>query len=467
VQHAVVVVELSSNSDSANDWSWVQAALVASVVSTTARLAQGLYQEQEQEQQQSYSKNLADNDAHASTAFAFSAVASMLSSILDTVADGRLETICIHPWRPLSLPESIQIQSLHQLSLEAALVVWTMEQDEDDEDDEEYDNLDTKDTNRLLFRRMREQAANVETVWDHVGVAILVAVGLQAVDNSMRPFVWSPVYIWRMGFPHVAILLNSNDNDNGDDDGDDAVCIQALGFQLLDTLLHIVPNQALTAPTHYASESSRAPDSPIGTLQLVSNRIVASASAAANRKVSQSLPDATRAFQLMKELVGKYKACDQVAIVRQLVHDCPHPGLKPKFLDILRVFVSWGDETEGLSDVWSYLDTLVQNLQESIDTTNPSSGPVLRDATTLIDGVEVYVSALSLMHLWILVKKTALGIHNLSSRLSSIHVAVKTTLSRWADDDCAAMPPPEQHFRLHLLESSLQNTIDVLPDTSR
>jgi hypothetical protein len=435
----------NNNSDSNNDWSWVQAALVASVVSTTARLAESACRSREP----------------------FPAVTRMLISILDsTVLNGRLETICIHPWRPVSsqsLPVSIQsaiagTTKWQELTLEAALVVWTTgDENDEDEEEEEHDNL---------LVRMREHVASVETVWADVGVAILVAVGLQT--ERCRPGVWSPAHVWRMGFPHVATLLNANDNDSDDNDNNEndggGLYIQSLGFQLLDTLLRIVPDQSLRTPLQAVAESSiQAVDSPIGTLQLISNRIVASAADgkhSVNKARHEPLPDATREFELMKELVGKYQPVHQVAIVRELVEYCPHPGLKPKLLDILRVCVSWGNETKGLSHVWSYLDTLVDNLQENVDVSNPS-GPVLRDVTTLIDGVEVYVSALSLVHLWVLLKKKGLGIDNLSSRLTSIHVAVKATLTRWSNDDCTDTLP-QQHFRLHLLESSLENTLDVL-----
>jgi hypothetical protein len=498
VQHILVksAANCSRNSNdnrNDNDWSWVQAAVAASVVSTTARLAECLYQEQGQGQ--GYSTNVDNNiidNTHSSPAFR--TVASMLVSISDIVLDGRLETLCQHPWRSrlLTLPASVQAAiddpkgtAWQSLSLEAALVVWTSAaDDENDEDDDDDEN----ENDNLLFR-MREQVAGVETVWEDVGVAILVAVGLQA--DSLRPQVWSHTHVWRMGFPHVATLLNADDDaDNIIDDGDNinegGVLLQSLGFQLLDTLLRIVPNHALPTPSQAASESDEsepsppAVDSPIGTLQLISNRIVASASASSSKKDSASvnevgqqqqqqqqqpqLPDATRAFQLMKELVGKYQPFHQVAIVKQLVQDCPHSGLKPKLLDMLRVCVSWGEEDEdtelGLSHVWSYLDTLVDNMQEHIHVGDASE--ILRDATTLIDNVELYVSALSLMHLWVLVKKKGLGIDHLSTRLTSVHVAVRSALTHWSNDECAPDVLPEQHFRLDLLEMSLENTLNVL-----
>lgn len=419
----------TDNHSKHNDLRWVSPAVLCGVVCTTARLGGALFD----------SDNHALSDACGAEPALFAHVVGLLLPVLHNVLEGRLEHICLHSWRPALLTDALAARPLSTLSPAAAFVVWTMEQDQGDGQD---DSGDDEDERSIAVLQRREMVSHMETVWDDVGIAVLSAVGLEVA----RPLVWSSNYAWRLGFPHVDVLLNSND----------AKQLQLLGFRLLRTLLAIAPAQSLPTP------KANYPDSPIGTLQLVSNRIVAGASADGQRstpsRVEVDLPDATRAFSLMKQVVSKYNPVDQVVIVRQLVQDCPHPGLKPKLLDLLRVFVAWDTECKAMSDAWAYLDSFVVDLEDIVET-KESGEMVLRDAGDLVDGVEVYVSAFGLLHLWMLMKRTATGIVDAASRLEIIHNAVRTTLSHWETRNGGMGAPPDQHFRLNLLESSLRNAI--------
>lgn len=350
------------------------------------------------------------------------------------------DVLLMHPWRERFGPQpeaddvmedgtSQSFQSLH-----SALRLWSTNSD----------------------------GVDVSTQWDSRGVAALAAVAW----DECRAFVWTPPHTWRLWFPHVATLLDAETDDGIDFDDSDMsqrecqIRFQTLGFQLLRDTLATVPSFAFTLniPQTY-SQLSRKPDDPIGVLQLLSNRILAASSELKSNGGEpriHGLPTGGETFQIMRTLLEKYKPQAQTGIVRLLVCDCPHPGLRPKLLDLLRSFVAW-DDPPAVRSVWQYVDESLASLERHCRPGLNGMPPRVVELDELLDSAELYVSSLNLLYLWIRVRKSIPDVPTLPSRLSSIYSILQAShleLSNTTNDD--------RYFRLHLLESALEQNIDAM-----
>jgi hypothetical protein len=276
----------------------------------------------------------------------------------------------------------------------------------------------------------RDSIALVEVTKDDLGLAALSCLWL---DWKKRPQVWTGAYLWFLLFPNVSVLLNTNES----------IRAQCQGFSLLRHLLSLVPAALLPTP------SAQRPNYPVGTLQLLANRIVASAvSRERPNEVPQSslLPDGTQAFDLMKQLLARYAACDQVHFVEELHAQCPHQGLKSKLLDLLRVVITWTDP-KGLWKVWTFLDSRLQSLEAYIRIDEVRKRPQIADPQELVLETEDFVAVMNLLRLWVMVKKTIPEIPDFAARLDSVLDALSYTLASFQSVDS---------FRLGLLESAVQ-----------
>jgi hypothetical protein len=146
--------------------------------------------------------------------------------------------------------------------------------------------------------------------WSDVGVALLVAAGW----NTARPLVWEYSYTWRLFSLHVVVLLlaeehndDNNDDENDNDDDNDTSSYHGLkkqrqqhlqgwfGYQLLDQLLRVTRDESIDGPPITGRNNDNNnnsilhlhPLTPIGTLQLITNRIVAAATEATTTTTQQ------------------------------------------------------------------------------------------------------------------------------------------------------------------------------------
>jgi len=371
-----------------------------------------------------------NNKSDAATARAQKQLHSLWVAVDRHILRGRYELLYEHPWwrcrreqEPTQDDETTTNSTSPSSSDAAVLAYYTTDLVLDDSTEAEEER--------------RDQVLGLQTIWSDLGIAILAA----AVGWTERPSVWTAEYQWRMFFPHVAVLLLAQYDDDEDDPfgsccydkGEDAAaeCVELesnnssdgingsvmivarlLGFDLLHNLLQHTPDRSAVTPG-----SRHAPDCPIGTLQLIANQIIVSGSISALEQGQASkrgtLPNASRSFQLMRSLVGKYCPAYQVTIVQTLYLDCPHPGLRPKLVDLLRSFVTWEDES-AVQDVWLFLDTQVlSSLANHVDGVfSTNSGPTdvsswSSSVEELVNHVEVYSAALGLIQLWLLCVRKA------------------------------------------------------------
>lgn len=284
-----------------------------------------------------------------------------------------------------------------------------------------------------------EEVAGMDTNWNDIGVALL---SVMAFDD--RSLSFTPEYVWRTWFPHVRILFKTAFGNP---------FLEKMPAIFLENLLNAVPEKSL--PT--VSSTSQDVDAPYETFQLLSNRMLVKP---ARKHTTRSARDIKLESKMrsevivgtMKRLLLRYQLVNQIKIVRKIVHDCPHPGLQAKFMDLLRPIVF---EEECYVPLWSYVGSYLKLLgdyvlEESVELVHTSD---------LINKVEVYVGAITMVQLWCLVKgKLPKKIKGRS--LGKFYKVLKASLSRWMGEEGSM--PPNEYYRLYLLEGALQQLMHTL-----
>jgi hypothetical protein len=325
-----------------------------------------------------------------------------------------------------------------------------------------------------------ESVAGMDTSWgdDSLGVSLLALV---AFDS--RPMVWTPNYVWKLWFPHVTILFRSTLHRRS---------LAHLPLSLLDNLLRIIPDQSLP-PT---KTNSRKPDSPYETFQQISNQILVRPGSdngdddsdddddhegyepiTKGEKVDakdaelQSKAKAERFVTLMKSLLNKYDPITQVKTIRKLVHDCPHLGLQARFIDLLRPLIF---EPSAADALWTFIGSFVKDMLKHMDNNDDGNKDTdsdnedlpqkprqsLTHVATLVTKVELFVATTTMIQLYCMVKYHMP--RKIKARpLRDFYAVLQNTLGLWVTD--SATMPPDDYYRLFLLEGALQQVLRVCP----
>ena len=286
-----------------------------------------------------------------------------------------------------------------------------------------------------------ESVAGMDTAWDELGISLLA---LMAFDT--RPLVIAPNFTWRVWFPHVLILFHATSS---------LPLLQHLPLSLLDNLLRVIPEKSLPP----SQTNSKKPDSPLEIFQQLSNRIIVyreddDEEEDTNNRELESQKNTETVVNLMKILLSRYQPVNQVKIIRKLVHDCPHPGLQAKFMDLLRAVIFLPEASEAL---WSYIGYFVKELVGHID----MEQEVLIHVNRLVQKVEIYVGAITMIQLWCMVEsKLPKKIRGQSLR--DFNKVLKLMLGRWMTD--STYMPPDDYYRLFLLDGALQQVLRILDE---
>jgi hypothetical protein len=447
-----------------------------------------------------------------------------------------LHSVWKHPWRKshrlgmqelLRTDESTSLNhhnnSRHQnarstipaLAYEESLCYWTApvlaaapDHIADDDWDDSGDDDDDQPKSRAY--RRSESVARMDTIWNDVGIAVLTTHNLTM--DERRPLVYTNRFIWQLCLPHVSTLLlteDMNDSSMMIDNHDDDVKYrqyhcrqqekqQLLGYRLLEWLLSRFAEHELSKPV-----TALDPLSPIPVFQLLSNRIVDTGRAGATpttaaTATTAALPSGYAAYQLMKLLLSKYKLAHQLDLVRTLYSDCPHPGLGPKILDLLRglllTLAKIKDQAENPDDLatlrpslWGYVDTLLRDLdrhvecldKEILNTNRNQKGHsqsffLIDTVQEFVADAEKFVSVLTLIRTWMLVSKSnTTDIPHLATRLEAAHNALAIMFEHAENDSVkdinssattatSVRPPEQQLFRLQLLMQALEESLQLL-----
>lgn len=344
-----------------------------------------------------------------------------IQTIVDGASQGYTVTwVFLNPWR------------LHASQ-------YCMEETSDDEVDFLEHQDDISWWSQCAYRH--ERVAEMDTRWNDLGISLLALVYF---DN--RPMVYTPNYTWKVWFPHVSILFKTTGAYSS---------LEHLPLVLLNSLFGIVPSQSL--PT--ISSSSTKPDAPFETFQLLSNRLLprqANDTTLSKEQELESSMRSQRIVTLLKSLLTRYQPINQVNIIKKLVHDCPHPGLQAKFLDLLRP-VLFDEEAHDV--FWTYLNSFVRKLMGHLD----SAKGCLVGVDDLVQEVEIYVGAITMIQLWGMVKGK-LPKRIKGPCLGSFHETLKTMLGSWTTDSHST--PPDNYYRLFLLEAALEQIVQMVEDES-
>ena len=228
---------------------------------------------------------------------------------------------------------------------------------------------------------------------------------------------------------------------------------------LLEKILQVTPIRSMSA----TKASIEQPDAPFPIFQQLSTHILSRRQqnhiedkGADNKSQPNHAP--TRQVtnkdvaHLMKSLLNVYETDYQVIIVKQLVNDCPHPGLQARFIDFLRSLVFDDTASESL---WRFIGFYIEAVRSHVDLSKRQ----LIDADILVENVETYVAATTMLQRWCMLKGSmprGLKIRT----LEDCQTVLQMTLAGWEGDSTSI--PPEEYYRLHLLESSLNLTLQAL-----
>lgn len=274
-----------------------------------------------------------------------------------------------------------------------------------------------------------DSVSSMATSWSAKGLAWF------AWDCWKRPSSWATTSEekWNAYFPHVSNLLVEAD-------------LSHAGLELLQHLLLILPPRSLV-------EWQGVPTNPIGTIQLLCNYLVlASQQQTRSSKQEQTNFDIVAlSANLMQRLVERYVPISQVEILDHLLQRCPYSGLQPKLLDLLRPLVR---DPSSCPELWSLVQSryLKEMLEQHVAT--GQQRPV-RGLDQLLDKVEIYVSATSLVQLhWMLWGTWPVGVEVCT--FERMLEAVSSTIVDWTNEK----ERPFKFHRLFLLESTLQQVVE-------
>jgi hypothetical protein len=383
-------------------------------------------------------------------------------ALCERVIRGRWELLYEHPLRKQCRATANNFANRET----KALAILTIRTFGDNDDDELWD-----------------LTAGVDTVWSDVGIALLIVLA----GWIIRPMSWSIGYQWCLVLPHVNQLLLEGEDNNDEDNADEDLQVvsrsprkgrvKTFGFEALNQLLRQTP-QCTIRRTHRCWQSM------VGLLQLLSNHLMGAYARSREEEenmvaghghgTNHPLPTATETFQQMKTVVSKIHPLNQTDMVRKLLEDCPHPGLRPKLVDLLRIFVGWNDDVCE-EKVWALFE---ESFLREFDNQR-----VIRSSTDFSmdsDAAEEYQSLLGLLQIWIMCKQrlpVSKSLTNVRARLEHTHhvVAAASALSHAPLDGTTenrgnvSLSDSDERceHRFNLLENSLQQIILLMQKVER
>ena len=385
----------------------------------------------------------------------------MMYESLGTLDHLSWDLIWCHPWRVAN--HRSRQQQYHPRpppTRHESLDWWTLERYQDTGND----TIDGDDDDASSTRSPPpdDYYEGIDTSWNDLGLATLLWVAWQTRSpTTTRPFVYSALYEWQMCFPHVATLLNPDPHPNNNNT---AVSLEYVvrGIALLRSLLPMMPTQSLSIPVSFSlaeredvpsiisrhqattatniRKRSRAlpPDHPVGTFQLLLNTIVEASTppSSSPRQPHLQLPSAMQIYGVCKDLLSKYTPAGQLNIVlNHLLPTCPHAGLRPKLLDLLRPLLAQfcstsaaalkSDNKETQERLWHSLEEMVGGLGKYCDGMGkPTQEQEHRDdrmrmqnVEDLVDETEYFVSVCAMIQLgWNMMRNSNTATNTMPSK---------------------------------------------------
>jgi len=307
-----------------------------------------------------------------------------------------------------------------------------------------------------------DRIANMDTSINEIGLGLLAMKAFQERHIG----VYHPNFIWTVWFPHVIVLFKKS--------GDCPSMLEHPSSLFLESLVRMVPERSLVAERIIHGK----PDAPLELFHLLSNRLmtrIPKTSDIEEGKEDEDREEANislneeaefrmrsqRTVGIIKALLGRFTPVNQVQIVEKLIHNCSTPGLQARFLDLLRPVILIPDpQTEKL--LWNLLMSIINDLFKKYWDRKEQ---VLIDVDVLINqDVEVSVGAITMIQMWSLAegKELPVGEKGIGDELRGFHDALQKLLDRWSSkDDDSSLSAPQLHYRLFLLDSAIQCTLQT------
>jgi len=283
----------------------------------------------------------------------------------------------------------------------------------------------------------------MDTSFHKIGLVLLAMTAFRE-----RPMVYHPSFVWSIWFPHVVALFGKIP--------DCPSMLENLALRFLESLIAIVPEESLVHETAFHDTS----EAHLELFHILSNQLMSriQTNEDSDKEEEDFKMRSQRTVGLIKALLTRFTTVSQVKIVEKVMENCSTPGLQARFLDLLRPLILISDsQTENL--LWKLLMSILDDMfQKYWD----RKEQILIDIDTLINrDVEISVGAITMIQMWVLAKgKRNFDDKNaISEDLRGFSAALQKLLDRWTKDVSLA---PKLHYRLFLLDISLQNTCHSL-----
>jgi hypothetical protein len=292
----------------------------------------------------------------------------------------------------------------------------------------------------------QEKVAHMTTDWNGLGLSLLARTAFQE-----RPSLYDPSFVWYVWFPHATVLFKKA--------GDYPKLLSNIPLSFLESLLQVVPDQSLKLEIPNPNDESfhELPDAPLEVFQILSDQMISCRTSSVDEELMYK-KHVAYISGLITSLINRYIPASQVQIVEKLIHDCPNPGLQARFLDLIRPILF---DTSCEKEVWKILNNLIKDLFKHISEDNSI---LLIDVDGLISKIELYASAITMVQRWMMVRKgiTPPGIRYIHVSLKRLQDDLQSVLEKWSTD--SSTTPPNDHYRLFLLDSSIHNALLSFPD---
>jgi hypothetical protein len=127
-------------------------------------------------------------------------------------------------------------------------------------------------------------------------------------------------------------------------------------------------------------------------------------------------------------------------------------------VDLLQPFVAWNDPS-AIKSVWDFCDEALASLEKRLVSGMKGEGLNVLDFNELVEDSEFYTATISLLYRWTRVNKSLPSLPRVCTRISTVRSTLRATLEL---QTASMIQHARPSFRLHLLESMLDFTVDAM-----
>ena len=305
----------------------------------------------------------------------------------------------------------------------------------------------------------------IDTRWDSAGIAFMAYRGLVArstleVDDVVSK-AFSPRQLFALFYPHVEVLLLLGQSDESAFNDETKKMFTWTGLDMLRLVLGAVETKRVRTELVFANVEG--PLGAVGLIQLLLNKAIALSDEGASVTCPSQVVEFTKTNILgqIRELLRCYSPRQHIQSIQCLLARCPFPFLEAVLLDLIRPalildttalpFAAKSNGIEIEEQAMVILRPYIDGIQRHI-----VRGSVLVEMDHLLDSVEQYTCAASLLRLICLRRKRREDAAGRAAQRSDVDKAVAvmnefhSVLEIFLETDLSP-----QFFALNLLHNSL------------